>query len=1181
MNFAISDDAHQGDGGFHTFATPANAITLNAWNHVAAVYDQTTGTRLIYINGVQVASRTDAPITITNSTADLGIGAWQTSSTDATAFFPGSIDEVDLFNRALSQTEIQAIYNAGSAGKCNASATPTDFDAVRDFNGTKNDANQVWQYGYDGTGLAVKITNTASTTPAPTPTPTPTPSPTATPSPSPSPSPAAGSDFTLSFDGKLRDRVSNTKNINGSLLETAAGYDGRLDGVFTITLSPANKGRAITGLKLEGPNGYLRNTEASNRSVAVVAIADTLDGQLLMNGDGSVSTTLGATNKLFAADNSNAETSPANTAFATGANFTLTITFQGGQTASATTTVGQLPTTDLGLRVSAQDAGGVTLKGSIASGQRFRYYADVANYSEVTATNPILVVDLPQGIAFDSSDQASSCKVDSTGRTVTCTRGNSPALGAASSGNNHLVGIFYVHATQAGSFETTAAAFSDQPEAVDDQHPNKFSLTTTTNTATDIAITVDGDSNPVQADSPLIYTARVLNKGPLAAPNTQVVFILDSDTVYVQYQDQSRNCIAVSSRQVICTISNLPLGETIEKFQVRPKGTVKQVTVKATVTSGIYDYDSTNNTASVTTTVVPNAPPINDNFPSALNKLGNYLLPGMTGTVSGSTQLQGTVKGTNVGASTQSPILYDRTGEIYHADKKAAKSVWYVWQPPTDAAGTVEFSTGGTSFDASRSTFDTTLEVRATSLDTFGSFPVVKANDNVTAGDSTSKVKFDYRPDQIYIIAVDGANGATGFIALHWSVALKQTPALPQQVLTQVFPEIGCTKESDQSQKLCQASLDPSTGYHIIHVRGTNFTSSSQVIVNKTPLSGFDKDGKPINGFTSVIYNTNGSIKELEAHLPPSPSFDNVKINDINVITPVPAGTTAKGATSIKDLAGSCLLAANTGQVKTIVLKNATIPVGKTQTVCGHLDFLGNADDETCIDFVNDGTSGVPVTVNPVYFEIYAYCATQFPGTDRASFDQRQKCSATNGFGAERLAQALGKGFAINPQTAIANGIFKIAPHGRAAQFTRAFDARRRNGFRARGVCSCRGRRSYRRGRLKRSVFNLLLRRYGFRCVGDLHIRCFRITCGFALLFRLHRRQDLRITRTVAVITDGLRWFAPLSTRLNINCGSALLPHIQTASAHSSCSNETHLRTFTLKGCPLSITEGGQPFVCL
>lgn len=32
-------------------------------------------------------------------------------------FFKGAIDEVGIFDRALSQEEIQAIFDAGSAGK--------------------------------------------------------------------------------------------------------------------------------------------------------------------------------------------------------------------------------------------------------------------------------------------------------------------------------------------------------------------------------------------------------------------------------------------------------------------------------------------------------------------------------------------------------------------------------------------------------------------------------------------------------------------------------------------------------------------------------------------------------------------------------------------------------------------------------------------------------------------------------------------------------------------------------------------------------------------------------------------------------------------------------------------------------------------------------------------------------
>jgi hypothetical protein len=101
VNFSVSDDAHQFDGGFQALVSPSNSITMNAWNHVAAVYDRGSGQRSIYINGVLTVSRTDTPFAVTVGQADAAIGAWLRSSTGPTSYFQGLIDEVDFFNRAL------------------------------------------------------------------------------------------------------------------------------------------------------------------------------------------------------------------------------------------------------------------------------------------------------------------------------------------------------------------------------------------------------------------------------------------------------------------------------------------------------------------------------------------------------------------------------------------------------------------------------------------------------------------------------------------------------------------------------------------------------------------------------------------------------------------------------------------------------------------------------------------------------------------------------------------------------------------------------------------------------------------------------------------------------------------------------------------------------------------------
>jgi hypothetical protein len=119
LNFGISDIAHQTDTLFHTLQTPS-VLTLNQWNHVAAVYDQSTGTRSIYVNGDQKASRTDPPMTQWQSIADVSIGAHLRSPAPGSidAPFEGLIDEVEIFYAALSANEINAIFQAQGTGKC-------------------------------------------------------------------------------------------------------------------------------------------------------------------------------------------------------------------------------------------------------------------------------------------------------------------------------------------------------------------------------------------------------------------------------------------------------------------------------------------------------------------------------------------------------------------------------------------------------------------------------------------------------------------------------------------------------------------------------------------------------------------------------------------------------------------------------------------------------------------------------------------------------------------------------------------------------------------------------------------------------------------------------------------------------------------------------------------------------
>ncbi|HEY0459455.1 MAG TPA: LamG-like jellyroll fold domain-containing protein [Pyrinomonadaceae bacterium] len=104
-------------GSFGSVFTPANAITPGVWTHVAGTFD---GDFLrIYVNGVEVGSTQTNFHTITLSAEPLLIGRNAVNGTG----YNGKIDELALYNRALSAAEIQAIYNAGTTGKCKPLAT--------------------------------------------------------------------------------------------------------------------------------------------------------------------------------------------------------------------------------------------------------------------------------------------------------------------------------------------------------------------------------------------------------------------------------------------------------------------------------------------------------------------------------------------------------------------------------------------------------------------------------------------------------------------------------------------------------------------------------------------------------------------------------------------------------------------------------------------------------------------------------------------------------------------------------------------------------------------------------------------------------------------------------------------------------------------------------------------------
>lgn len=145
---------NNGSFGFHNGSSDLSfgaSLPTGSWQHVALTYN---GNQMrFYLNGTPVGNIQN--MSLGNITNTLQVGAWINGSNNFD-FFSGTLDEIRIYNSALSQAEIQTAMNT----PLNASATPTPTPTP---------------------------TQTPSPTPAPTPSLTPSPSPTPTPTLTPTP----------------------------------------------------------------------------------------------------------------------------------------------------------------------------------------------------------------------------------------------------------------------------------------------------------------------------------------------------------------------------------------------------------------------------------------------------------------------------------------------------------------------------------------------------------------------------------------------------------------------------------------------------------------------------------------------------------------------------------------------------------------------------------------------------------------------------------------------------------------------------------------------------------------------------------------------------------------------------------------------------------------------------------
>ena len=223
---------------------------------------------------------------------------------------------------------------------------------------------------------------------------------------------------TLSFDGRLRDRVSRNDGAAG------LSIDGDPDGTFTMTLPPSTFSSLITKIVLSGPNGDVWDT-IPNNALWTVGVARSLDGSF-ENPDGFLNNVpVGNTGifKLFVS-------AALPDVFTQGSIFTVTVTFSDNSTATGNVTVTKTAAVDLSIVNLSASTNPSSSPTAATEGQRIDYTIRVKNNGTELANGITLthqfasyeVYDIAGGGVNNSGGAFGSCTPDDV--KVLCTIGN-------------------------------------------------------------------------------------------------------------------------------------------------------------------------------------------------------------------------------------------------------------------------------------------------------------------------------------------------------------------------------------------------------------------------------------------------------------------------------------------------------------------------------------------------------------------------------------------------------------------------------------------------------------------------------------------------------------------------------------------------------------------------------------
>ena len=140
------------DSSLYELTATNTDLAADQWYHIAAVFDATAQTMVLYLDGQEVASRTVNHNSIYAATVPFMLGANLNNGT-ATQFFDGQMDEWRVYAEALEATEILALSNEVLQpvnGLSLTTSSPTPTGQTTAFTATIASGTEVtyaWDFG--------------------------------------------------------------------------------------------------------------------------------------------------------------------------------------------------------------------------------------------------------------------------------------------------------------------------------------------------------------------------------------------------------------------------------------------------------------------------------------------------------------------------------------------------------------------------------------------------------------------------------------------------------------------------------------------------------------------------------------------------------------------------------------------------------------------------------------------------------------------------------------------------------------------------------------------------------------------------------------------------------------------------------------------------------------------------